>query len=66
MKQKTRELMHPVENVPAVAVEVDYWRQNGRAVGLVLQFCDGHRASLTYNEIEKLQKAATAVEEVEA
>lgn len=59
---KTRELMHPVEGVPAVAIEVDYWRQNGRVVGLVLQFVGGHRASLTFDEIERLQEAMTAVE----
>lgn len=65
MKQKTRELIHPLLDVPAVAVEVDYWRRNGRTAGLVLQFCDGHRASLTFAEVERLQEAAKTAVEVE-
>lgn len=63
MKQ-TRELQHPLHQVPAVAQVVGYYVKNGRNVGEELQFCDGHRCKLTYAEITKLQQAvAIAVNE---
>lgn len=58
MTPHTYELQHPLHQVPAVAVQAGHYRQNGRNIGLELQFCDGHRASLTYDEIEELQRAA--------
>lgn len=75
---RARELMHPVLSVPSVATVVGYYiGAHGRNIGEELQFCDGHRCKLTYNEIGKLQDAleayeldfeltVTAVEEVEA
>lgn len=56
MRTQTYELQHPLHQVPSVAVKKGYYQQNGRAVGLELQFCDGHRASLTYDEINALQR----------
>jgi len=49
-------LRHPLNHCPAAAEQVGYYQRNGRAVGLVLQFADGHRASLTYTEIRELQR----------
>ena len=49
-------LRHPLTNTPATAAAVGYHTQAGRAVGLVLQFPDGHRCHLTYNEIGNLQE----------
>ena len=45
-------------NIAAVHLRhpVGYYQQNGRNVGLVLQFPDGYTASLTYSEIGELQK----------
>lgn len=57
MRTQTYELQHPLHQVPSVAVQKGYYQQNGRAVGLELQFCDGHRASLTYDEIDTLKRA---------
>jgi len=60
-------LAHPILHVPAEARRIDYYYDAGRAVGLVLEFADGQRASLTYREIRELQAAEeeqeTAVEE---
>jgi hypothetical protein len=56
-RTQTYELQHPLHQVPSVAVKTGYYQQNGRPVGLELQFCDGHRASLTYDEINKLKRA---------
>lgn len=54
---QTYELQHPLHEVPSVAVQTGYYNQAGRAVGLKLEFCDGHTACLTYAEIERLQQA---------
>lgn len=54
-KNRTRELLHPLLKVPAVAVVTGYYQRNGRNIGEVLQFVDGHRASLTYAEISNLE-----------
>lgn len=56
---KTYNLWHPLYEVPAVALVEDYYRKNGRVVGLVLRFCDGHTAAMTYAEI----RAATIDEQ---
>lgn len=48
-------LRHPLNGCPAVAEPTGFYRQNGRVVGLVLQFADGHTASLTFDEIRELQ-----------
>lgn len=55
MGKKSYNLIHPLHGVPAVATQEDYWREKGRAVGLELQFCDGHRACMTYAEIQAAQ-----------
>jgi hypothetical protein len=49
-------LNHPLLNCPAEAAVIDNYMVNGRNVGLVLRFADGHTASLTYQEIRDLQK----------
>lgn len=54
-KTRTRELLHPLLKVPAVVVVTGYYQRNGRNIGEVLQFVDGHRASLTYAEISNLE-----------
>jgi hypothetical protein len=54
---KAVHLQHPLLGCPAMAEFADYYLVNGRNVGMVLQFPDGHRASLTYAEIESLQGA---------
>lgn len=48
-------LRHPLNDCPAVAERVGYYRLAGYNVGLVLRFADGHTASLTYAEIRDLQ-----------
>lgn len=48
-------LRHPLNDCPAVAQPVDYYRLRGRNIGLVLQFADGHTANLSYKEIAVLQ-----------
>lgn len=58
-------LRHPLTGCPAVADPVRYYQQNGRNVGLVLQFPDGHTASLSYSEIGELQRSETAAVEDE-
>jgi len=58
MNKKSYDLIHPLHGVPAVATQEDYWRENGRAVGLVLQFCDGHKTHMTYGEIEAARLAS--------
>ena len=66
-KTKTRELLHPVLAVASIATVASYYQRAGRNIGEVLQFVDGHRASLTYAEIGQLeaelkeQAAETAV-----
>jgi hypothetical protein len=51
-------LAHPLLHVPAQAVTVNYFRNGrGRAIGYVVQFADGHLASLTYGEIGQLREA---------
>lgn len=62
MTPKIIYLQHPNLSVPAEAQRVGYYYENGRAVGLVLQFPDGQRASLTYQEIERLRTAVAAPE----
>lgn len=49
------QLRHPLLGCPAVAQQLDYYRENGRNVGLVLLFPDGHTASLSYEDIRELQ-----------
>lgn len=65
MAFKTKTLLHPLHNVPTVAEIVDFYRDPapGRNAGLVLQFPDGHTASMTYDEIKK---AIIKAEEVAA
>lgn len=62
MTAKTKQLLHPLLHVPAVATIVKDWMVNGRYHGLELQFPDGHRCLLTFAEIAALQ-AAVEVEE---
>ena len=66
-KYYTHPLIHPLRPgaLPERAQIVNYYHQNGRAVGLVLTFADGHRASLTFAEVERLQEAAKTAVEVE-
>ena len=48
-------LRHPLLGCPASASVKGRYVKDGRNVGLVLQFADGHTASLTYDEIGRLQ-----------
>lgn len=52
------DLMHPVENTPASASQVGWYVQNGRVVGMKLEFAGGHTCCLTYSEIGELKEAA--------
>lgn len=63
---KTRELLHPIHRVPAVADVVGYYLDpvTSRNIGEELQFCDGHRCKLTYAEIQDLQVETAVSEEV--
>lgn len=56
------DLMHPLVNVPASAHQVGWYTENGRTIGLKLEFPDGHTAHLTYAEIRELKDAAEAFE----
>lgn len=59
MVKKTRQLFHPLLDVPATAVERGVWSENGRTAGIVLEFPDGHVTSLTFGEIRKLEEVLT-------
>jgi hypothetical protein len=50
-------LAHPITQAPAEAKQVGYYSQNGRAIGLKLEFADGYAADLTYGEIGRLRQA---------
>jgi len=52
------DLMHPTEHAPASAHQVGWYTQNGRVVGMKLEFAGGHVACLTYREIGELREAA--------
>lgn len=52
------DLLHPVERVPASARQVGWYTQDGRVVGLKLEFTGGHTCCLTYEEIRELKEAA--------
>ena len=52
---KTMELQHPLHDIPAIADVLGDWLENGRAVGLELQYPDGHHTFLTFQEIQELQ-----------
>jgi hypothetical protein len=56
VEKKTRQLRHPLHNAPATATVEGFYHDpdTGRNVGEVLQFPDGHRASLRYGEIAEL------------
>lgn len=50
-------LRHPLQDVWAVARIVGAWvGKVGEQLGYVLQFPDGHRCSLTFEEIRQLQE----------
>lgn len=53
----TKLMKHPLhpEYPPERAEVIDFWHQEGRNVGLILEFGDEHRASMKYTEIEALQ-----------
>lgn len=53
-------LTHPIVNVPATAVIISPYMKDERQVGQVLQFADGHTASLTWAEIRQTQREALA------
>lgn len=56
-------LRHPLhEDVRLSAQVVDGWHENGRFAGLVLQFTDGHTASLSFDEIREAQETAVSCE----
>lgn len=55
--RKIIHLQHPTLHVPAEALQVGYYREAGRIVGLELQFADGRRMKLTFAEIADLQAA---------
>lgn len=57
------DLLHPTENVPASAHQVGWYTENGRVVGMKLEFAGGHVACLTYAEIRELKDAADAFED---
>ena len=57
------DLMHPTENAPASAWQVGWYTENGRVVGMKLEFAGGHVACLTYREIGELREAADAFED---
>lgn len=50
-------MMHPIQDVPAMAQRIGYYMKNGRNVGYELQFPDGHTCYLTYAEIGELMEA---------
>lgn len=52
------DLMHPTEHVPASARQVGWYTENGRVVGMKLEFAGGHVACLTYEEIRELMAEA--------
>lgn len=58
---QTTRLAHPELGVPAEAVIVRYYRQNGRNVGQVLEFPDGIYC-LTYAELRALRDKLAALE----
>ena len=53
-------LLHPNEEVPAVAQRVGYYTEAAKVIGYELQFPDGHRCHLTYAEIGDLIAAGEA------
>lgn len=55
-KLKHINLHHPQNKCPATAVQIGYYFQNGKQVGLKLQFPDGLVAELTHQEIRDLQQ----------
>lgn len=50
-------LNHPLHQLPSVGKRVGWYHKNGRAVGYELQFPDGHRCKLTFEEIRELMSA---------
>jgi hypothetical protein len=66
-KFTTHPIRHPLhpDALPERAEVIDWYVVKAAYVGQILEFADGHTASLTYAEIRKLQEAAaeTAVEE---
>lgn len=55
LKVITRQLRHPLYGVPAIAKQIGYWYENGRNIGLELEFLDGHHCHMTYQEVEAAQ-----------
>jgi hypothetical protein len=50
-------LRHPLHpDVRLSARVMDGWHENGRFVGLVVQFTDGHTVSMTFEEIREAQE----------
>jgi hypothetical protein len=58
---KTVWVMHPDDNVPVEATKTGYYLQNGRAIGLELQFPDGRRVGFTYDEIRSSMAQAAEI-----
>lgn len=54
---KAYHLRHPEHDTPAMAEYHGYWQQNGRNVGLKLQFQgEAFTRHLTYKEVARLQQ----------
>lgn len=53
---KLVQLRHPINDQTTMGQKVDWYHHNGRCVGMVLLFSDGHQASLTFSEIAELQE----------
>lgn len=60
--QFTKPMKHPeLPDAPPERVEVvDYWRKDGRSIGLILDFPDKRR-HLKFDEIRKLQAVIEGV-----
>ena len=62
MTQKSTHIIymnHPVHDTPSVAERVGYYYEGIKVVGYELQFPDGYRCKLRYQEIKVLKVAVT-------
>ena len=57
-------MRHPLHGLPSTPKVVGDYMENGRFVGLKLQFADGHTASLTFAEIRRLQETDEEYDEI--
>jgi hypothetical protein len=63
---KTLTLSHPVTLAKGEARQVGYWHENGRAIGLKLDFGDGKVFRMKYDEIQRLKETAVTQTETAA